>query len=698
TAKGHHAELLSFLDDYLLEWRNDSTSVYYQARLKWGAGQEPEEVIPVWVAKLAVVAAVIFISGLIFIVLLRHRVNRATGELQKSNNMIRLLLDSTAEGIYGLDPQGICTFCNEASLRILGFDNAEQVLGQNMHDLIHHSNSDETVMPAAECPLLQGLDRQVHSDSEVFWRTDGSCFPVEYWSYPIRQHDKIFGVVISFVDITERQRTEEALRESEERFKKMFRNHSAVMLLVKPETGEIFDANDAAVKFYKYSREELLSLNICHINTLAPDVVAAERLAAIEENRNHFIFPHRLSNGEIRTVEVHSTPITGNSSSLLFSIVHDITERKQAEEALKLERDNTRNILATVDAMIVALGPEGRITLVNRKACEILGYREDELLGQDWFATCLPHSINVDQVRAVFKMALADNLVGSEYYENPVRTRSGEERLIAWHNSSIRDKEGNIIGGLTAGVDITERKQAQLSLEQKNQELEQLAYSVSHDLKSPLITVKTYAGMLRQDLQNGDQPQINQDLNYIDKAADKIQQLLDALLQYSRIGTVDTQAQTLSADQAVEDCLTALAGILQKHDVKVSNSELNQQLHGNPLYFAQVWQNLIENSVKYSGDQPHPLIEIGAMQQGQDVVFYVRDNGIGIAPEHNDRIFNLFSQLNQGSEGSGLGLALVKKIISIYQGRIWVESAGEGQGSCFMFTLPGALVNRKATT
>jgi PAS domain S-box-containing protein len=122
-----------------------------------------------------------------------------------------------------------------------------------------------------------------------------------------------------------------------------------------------------------------------------------------------------------------------------------------------------------VDAMIVVLDTAGRISLINRRGCEILGYREDELIGQDWFATCLPRSIDVDQVRAVFKMALAGNLAGSEYYENPVRTRSGEERLIAWHNSTIRDGDGNIIGGLSAGEDITVRKQNELELQHREQ-------------------------------------------------------------------------------------------------------------------------------------------------------------------------------------------------------------------------------------
>jgi two-component system sensor histidine kinase/response regulator len=153
----------------------------------------------------------------------------------------------------------------------------------------------------------------------------------------------------------------------------------------------------------------------------------------------------------------------------LFGIARVITDQVRAEQALRLERDSTNTILATVEAMIVALDTEGRITLVNRKGCQILGYTEDELIGQDWFATCLPHGIDIDVVRDVFKMSLAGNLSGSEYFENPVRTRSGEARLIAWHNSAIRDKDGHIIGGLSAGEDITERKQKERELQQREQ-------------------------------------------------------------------------------------------------------------------------------------------------------------------------------------------------------------------------------------
>ena len=478
TAKGQDGDLLSLLDDYLLKWRNDDASVYYQARLKWGAEQEPEKIIPAWVVKLAAVAALVLLSCIVFILLLRHRVNRATHELQKSNNMIRLLLNSTAEGIFGLDPQGLCTFCNAACVRILGFDNAEQILGRNMHDLIHHSHADSTSMSATEDKLLKGMNQKIHSDNEVFWRTDGNSFPVEYWSYPIRQDEKVAGMVVSFVDITERQRTEEALRESEATFRKLFEDSSDAILLIDI-SGVFVECNQAALDLLKMTRKQFISLSTARISPkFQPDGRRSDEAAldliaqAYSKGLRRFDWTHVDAAGSEFIVEVSIMPITLSGQTLLHTSWRDITERKQAEEALKLERDNTRNILATVDAMIIALGPEGRITLVNRKACEILGYREDELLGQDWFATCLPHSIDVDQVRAVFKMGMAGNLAGSEYYENPVRTHSGEERLIAWHNSSIRDKDGNIIGGLSAGVDITERKQAQLALEQKTIELQ----------------------------------------------------------------------------------------------------------------------------------------------------------------------------------------------------------------------------------
>lgn len=140
------------------------------------------------------------------------------------------------------------------------------------------------------------------------------------------------------------------------------------------------------------------------------------------------------------------------------------TERNQAEEVRLQERNTARNILQMVEAIILALDADGRIAMINRKGCDLLGWTESELIGQDWFTTCLPQNPQLDEIRDIFRKSLAADLVGSEYYENPVRTRSGDERLIAWHNSTIRDAEGNVIAALSAGEDITERRRAEVAL------------------------------------------------------------------------------------------------------------------------------------------------------------------------------------------------------------------------------------------
>jgi len=252
----------------------------------------------------------------------------------------------------------------------------------------------------------------------------------------------------------------------------------------------------------------------------------------------------------------------------------------------------------------------------------------------------------------------------------------------------------NQLAGLTRELNRKNRalQQVQSQLQLKNEEIEHFVSIVAHDFNSPLITITLFAAMLKNDISSGNNEQVEKDLGYINQAATKLTQLLGALKKITDVGKSTDSFQTIRFTELVDTCLATLSGPLQQHNVKVIFQRAPLSLTGDPLELRQIWQNLIENAVKYRGDQAQPHIEIGATQQGHEVVFYVRDNGMGIELKHNERIFTLFSQLNPESDGSGLGLALVKKIVSIYQGRIWVESAGEGQGSCFMFTLPGALV------
>ena len=253
-------------------------------------------------------------------------------------------------------------------------------------------------------------------------------------------------------DISDRKQSEEALRKSEERFRAIT-SHSPAGIFQTDMQGDCTYVNPRWSEITGLTLNEALGQGWSQ--ALHPDDrqrifdgwYAAAKAGSSWDWECRYVNKQGKASWITGHAEVLFDP-QGNPQGYLGVIV-DISERKDHEQSLLLERDSTQNILATVEAIIVALDLEGRISLANRKACEILGYSEVELLGQDWFASCLPCSIDIEQVRGVFERTLVGDLAGSEYYENPVRTRSGEERLIAWHNSVIRDKDGDIIGGLS---------------------------------------------------------------------------------------------------------------------------------------------------------------------------------------------------------------------------------------------------------
>ncbi|NTW12047.1 MAG: GAF domain-containing protein [Anaerolineales bacterium] len=228
------------------------------------------------------------------------------------------------------------------------------------------------------------------------------------------------------------------------------------------------------------------------------------------------------------------------------------------------------------------------------------------------------------------------------------------------------------------------------SLEDKNAELERFTYTVSHDLKSPLVTINGFLGYLEKDMAAGDMERYKQDSQRIQEAVNKMYMLLSDLLELSRIGRMMNAPETIPFAELMRDAKEAVHGRLEARGVTVTLQPNLPSVYGDRQRLTEVLQNLIDNAAKYMGSQPEPGIEIG--QRGEDdgkPVFFVKDNGMGIAPEYHERVFGLFNKLDAKSEGTGVGLALVKRIIEIHGCRIWVESES-GQGSTFYFTLPKA--------
>jgi chemotaxis family two-component system sensor kinase Cph1 len=332
----------------------------------------------------------------------------------------------------------------------------------------------------------------------------------------------------------------------------------------------------------------------------------------------------------------------------------------------------------------------------------ITGYGYEEYMARGGWLAAL-HPDDREQDARDMEALRANRQVVTE-----VRTfmKSGEMRWVRVWGHPVWDPVKNQLVGIYGAVqDITERKKVEAErealireLEAKNAELERFAYTVSHDLKSPLITIRGFLSFVEQDAVAGNLERVRADLGRIRDAVDKMQRLLSELLELSRIGRVVNPPQTIAFATLAQEALALVAGRLRQRGVGVAVAEGLPTVWGDRARLVEVLQNLVDNAAKFMGDQKHPRVEIGMREQAGERVFFVRDNGIGIDPRFRDRVFGLFEKLDPDSEGSGVGLALIKRIVDQHHGRVWVESEGKGKGTTVCFTLPDAAASAPAAT
>lgn len=283
--------------------------------------------------------------------------------------------------------------------------------------------------------------------------------------------------------------------------------------------------------------------------------------------------------------------------------------------------------------------------------------------------------------RVKLTLGVVQDITEKHRYEQKLRqARDSLEKKVIERTQQLADTVTQL------EQEVREREIVSAELENKNAELERFAYTVSHDLKTPLVTIKGFLGLLEQDLSTNDIKRINQDIEKLNLAADTMAQLLEELLELSRIGRVVGDlvpcSLTSIARQAIQ--MTEARAFELGAEIVVENMP---EMNVDRMRLTEVYQNLIENALKFMGNQPSPRIDIGYTEQNGKPCFYVRDNGSGIAAEYHDLVFGLFERLNMDIEGTGVGLALVKRIIEVHGGTVWVESKGAGQGTTVFFTL-----------
>ncbi len=247
-------------------------------------------------------------------------------------------------------------------------------------------------------------------------------------------------------------------------------------------------------------------------------------------------------------------------------------------------------------------------------------------------------------------------------------------------------RQNGMLAALHAQIAERDRKIA--DLEARNAELERYAYTVSHDLKTPLVTIKGFISFLYRDVRAGDHERVKHDLGRISYAADRMQRLLDDLLELARVGRVGNKPRQIPLAEVLDEALEQVADAIEEREAEILIAPALPEVYGDRSLIVDVFAQLLDNAVKHAGEQPAPCIEIGTRRGSREPVLFVRDNGPGIHPQYHDKVFGLFERLEpEASEGTGIGLTLVKRIIEFHGGKIWVESSGRGSTMCF--TLPG---------
>jgi PAS domain S-box-containing protein len=364
---------------------------------------------------------------------------------------------------------------------------------------------------------------------------------------------------------------------------------------------------------------------------------------------------------------------------------YDISDQKHAQESLKTSEARTRAILTSIPDMIFEISKDGTFLDFMPSAEMTSVMPPSQFIGKNIKEMFPP--VIAEQTFFALERALATGQLHAFEYGLP----PGEEvQFFEARVSSITSESAIImVREISQQKYIqTEREKLINELEDKNSELERFTYTVSHDLKSPLITIKGFLGFLEEDSITGNTTRLKSDIKRIGDATDKMQLLLNELLELSRIGRVTNPYQDINVNELSHEVVESLQGRLTEKNVVVNVQENLPPVYGDRRRLSELFQNLIDNAAKFTGTQPNPQIEIGHHGfEAEKPIFYVKDNGMGIEVIHQDRIFGLFNKLDATSDGTGIGLALVKRIVEVHGGRIWVESE-EGNGATFFFTLP----------
>ena len=458
--------------------------------------------------------------------------------------------------------------------------------------------------------------------------------------------------------------------------------------------------NRAAERITGYKKEDVLNKKCYAIlrSNLCEGKCRLKRTLETGESIFNYDATIRNKAGKVIPVNVTTSALKSTDDEIIgaLEIFRDESERERLWEKLREERDKAQQYLSVARVMIVALNSEGDITLINKRGCEVLGYKEEEIIGKNWFDLCIPEKIR-EEVIKTFRKLIAGELDVTEYYENPILTRKGEERIIAWKNTIVRNKAGDIVGTLSSGEDITDRKrvEAELIRSEKLASVGQLAAGVAHEVNNPLAGILIYIKLLlkRYKQKKLQTEETEKQLEKIGRETERCSRIIKNLLDFSR--QTEVKLRPVNINKVIEATFSIIGHQISLENVK-AEMELSTSLPSILVDFDQIQQALMNIMLNAAQAMPNggelkittslaKRVKIG--RSIRDAIrIDISDTGVGIPQENLDKLFTPFFTTKEKGKGVGLGLSVVHGIIERHHGKIEIKS-NPGAGTTFSIYL-----------
>ncbi len=490
---------------------------------------------------------------------------------------------------------------------------------------------------------------------------DGRKRDIEVHGYPILDKDENVIEMIEYgIDVTEHKQALRALEKSERRFRELFEK-APLGYQTLDQDGKILDVNDAWLEKLGYTRNQVIGRNFADFlyNPSEDDVLRC--FNGFKERDFMGDCECEMIKGNGSRLIAHFNCQASRNEADEFQQTHcifqDITEWKKAEAIIRMEHDKAQTYLDIAGVIIVALDLDGNVTLLNQKGSEITGYSENELIGKNWFDDMIP--IRMREESKLFFKQIFENPLGSyEHAESVIVTKNGSERIINWHNSILRDENGTIIGTLSSGEDITQRKIADDLLKKQRDELSELAHVMSHDIGNKLKSINTLINIFKKEHDE-------EILDRISNISIQSTQLLQTSAELADAGVIIQIEEKVNLETVVRE----IAAAVLPDTVSLITNDL-ETVTGSPERIGQIFQNLFANAIEHgNASEIHVIGEHGP----NGYCLYISNNGVPIPFEIREKIFakNFSTKLG----GRGLGLAIVRKLVEAHGWRIRLTSA-----------------------